>query len=213
MNTAQLSNYLALAIMMVFAQNIVFSYALGTDELLRIAARPKEFTLFGLILTAFTVISSLGGMLIDDLGTALKISTSPTLYTGRALWYLIFLTGVYLITAYVLQRFFHRFYHYVYRALPMAVFGTATLGAPLILSRLSQTTLSNLLADRFLGSLAFGVSLGLGYLLAMLLMFEGMRQIDAMDLPEAFRGLPARFIYVGLLALAFVGISGRTLSV
>ena len=95
----------------------------------------------------------------------------------------------------------------------MAVFGTATLGAPLILSRISQTTLDIIFTNHYAAGLVFGLSAGIGYLLAMLLLYEGMRQIEAMDLPEAFRGLPARFIYVGLLALAFVGISGRALSI
>ena len=74
MNAASISNYLSLAVVMVFAQNIVFSYGLGTDELLRITARPKEFTLFGCILTFFTVAGALGGMLVDDICAALNIT-------------------------------------------------------------------------------------------------------------------------------------------
>jgi len=211
MNAASLSNYLSLAVVMVFAQNIVFSYGLGTDELLRITARPKEFTLFGCILTFFTVTGALGGMLVDDICAALNITGA--LYTGKAFGYLLFLVAAYLITTLILRRFFHSFYRYISRALPMAVFGTATLGAPLILSRISQTTLDIIFTNHYAAGLVFGLSAGIGYLLAMLLLYEGMRQIEAMDLPEAFRGLPARFIYVGLLALAFVGISGRALSI
>lgn len=213
MNVSEFSGYLSLAIMMIFAQNLVFSYALGTDELLRIAARPKEFSLFGVILTLFTIVATLGGMLMDDLCAKLDIRLSASPYTGRAFFYLLFLVVVYLLTAMVLKRLFRSFYRYIARALPMAVFGTATLGAPLILVRLSETTLNGMFVSRYLTGLIFGLSLGTGYLLAMLLMFEGMRQIDAMDLPEAFRGLPARFVYVGLLSLAFVGISGRALSI
>ncbi len=59
------------------------------------------------------------------------------------------------------------------------------MGAPLILSRISQTTLDILFTNHYTAGLVFGLSAGIGYLLAMLLLYEGMRQIEAMDLPEA----------------------------
>jgi len=56
---------------------------------------------------------------------------------------------------------------------------------------------------------AFGT--GIAFFLASILVFEGTRKLKGSHIPEAFRGLPATLIYIGILSLAFYGLIGHKL--
>lgn len=200
--------YLTLAMTMIFAENLLFSRGMGGDVTLRVSVRPAEYMKFGALITVFTVLSSLVGWIADSLIARMSIVVSTSVFPGRTLAYLLCMIGLYLLADQLLPRAAPRFYRSVRSALPLSVFNTAVLGAPLLLSRLRPTLFAGL-DSGFLGALIFGLSIGIGFLFAMLLMAEGLRQIESMDLPESFYGLPAKFIYVGLLAMAFSAITGR----
>jgi electron transport complex protein RnfA len=58
-------------------------------------------------------------------------------------------------------------------------------------------------------SLVYGVSSGLGYMLAIVLLAglrERMEENETM--PKAMQGLPAALVTAGLMAIAFLGFSG-----
>lgn len=57
-------------------------------------------------------------------------------------------------------------------------------------------------------SLLFGLSSGIGFTLALVIM-AGMREhIELVDIPEPFKGFPITLILAGLLSIAFLGFSG-----
>jgi electron transport complex protein RnfA len=59
------------------------------------------------------------------------------------------------------------------------------------------------------GTALQGIAAGAGLAIAMIL-FTAMRQrIDAADVPAPFRGAPIALLTAGLMALAFLGLSGR----
>jgi electron transport complex protein RnfA len=54
----------------------------------------------------------------------------------------------------------------------------------------------------------YALATGVGFLLAMVL-FAGLReQLDLIDVPKSFRGVPIALVTAGLLAMAFMGFSG-----
>jgi electron transport complex protein RnfA len=54
----------------------------------------------------------------------------------------------------------------------------------------------------------YALATGIGFLLAMVL-FAGLReQLDLIDVPKSFRGVPIALVTAGLLAMAFMGFSG-----
>ncbi len=203
------SQYLMLAISTVVAENLLFSRGLGSDEIIRVIAKPKEFMLFGGLLTFFTTTSSIMGWLMDVVLGRFNISPMLISQTLRSMIYLLVLCGLYYLSVRLLSKYAKDFYDYISRALPIAVFNTAVLGAPLLFAKLRVQMLGQAYADNFAGAIIFGLCVGIGFLFAASLVLEGIRQIDSMDLPDAFRGLPARFIYIGFLALAFSGMAGH----
>lgn len=60
----------------------------------------------------------------------------------------------------------------------------------------------------FLFSLVFGISAGIGFTIALLLMSGIRERLEFSDVPEAFKGLPISFIVAALMSMAFLAFSG-----
>ena len=85
----------------------------------------------------------------------------------------------------------------------MAALNTLVLATPL-LNRSAAYTLPE--------SIGSGIGAGLAFILAATLICKGLHIISQnQDMPKAFRGTPAAFVYVALLSLAFSGLSGSSL--
>ena len=64
----------------------------------------------------------------------------------------------------------------------------------------------------FLLSVLNGVAGGIGFTIAIVLFASLRERVDKSDCPESFRGYPLTLIAAGLLALAFMGFSGLSIS-
>ena len=64
----------------------------------------------------------------------------------------------------------------------------------------------------FLLSVVNGVAGGVGFTIAIVLFASLRERVDKSDCPECFRGYPLTLIAAGLLALAFMGFSGLSIS-
>ena len=60
----------------------------------------------------------------------------------------------------------------------------------------------------FLESVVYGITGGLGFLLAIYLFSTIRERVQFADYPKAFEGFPIALITAGLIALAFMGFSG-----
>ena len=60
----------------------------------------------------------------------------------------------------------------------------------------------------FLESLVYGITGGLGFMLAIVLFASVRERIEFSDYPECFEGFPICLVSAALLALAFMGFSG-----
>ena len=57
-------------------------------------------------------------------------------------------------------------------------------------------------------SLVYGVTGGVGFLLAIVLFASVRERLEFAECPKAFEGFPIALVTAGLLALAFLGFSG-----
>ncbi len=91
----------------------------------------------------------------------------------------------------------------LYRALgiflPLITTNCAILGLAL---------LSALREYNFIQSVIFGVSAGIGFTIALLIMAGIREELELAPIPESFKGAPITLIIAGLLALAFMGFAG-----
>ena len=87
----------------------------------------------------------------------------------------------------------------LYTALPLITTNCAVLGVVLL----------NVQNDyNFIESVVYGITGGLGFLLAIYLFSTVRERLEFADYPKAFEGFPIALITAGLIALAFMGFSG-----
>ena len=60
----------------------------------------------------------------------------------------------------------------------------------------------------FLQSVVYGITGGIGFLVAICLFASVREKLEFADYPECFEGFPICLVSAGLLALAFMGFSG-----
>jgi Na+-transporting NADH:ubiquinone oxidoreductase subunit E/electron transport complex protein RnfA len=89
------------------------------------------------------------------------------------------------------------------RQLPFAAFNTFVLGIILL-----QTSAQY----GFWETVVFTVASNIGYMISYWMLREGDRLLQNRDVPEAFRGLPVRLLYLSALAVAFYALTGHSLS-
>jgi electron transport complex protein RnfA len=60
----------------------------------------------------------------------------------------------------------------------------------------------------FIGAVVNGLSAGIGFTLALVMMAGIREKLDLADIPAALKGVPITFITASLMSLAFMGFSG-----
>ena len=99
----------------------------------------------------------------------------------------------------ILKKFMPPLYKALGVYLPLITTNCAVLGVVLL----------NVQNDyNFIESVVYGITGGLGFLLAIYLFSTVRERLEFADYPKAFEGFPIALITAGLIALAFMGFSG-----
>lgn len=179
------------------AQNLIFTASYGLSESIRTAKRPKHFFMYGITVTVFCILSSLTSSLLIKVPflSALPLKFSYVLF-------IICLAVIYLIAAVFCKKLLHADKKFM-NSLSMCAFNTLVAALPGINLKAGST---------FANSIALGTGAGLAFVISLVLIRNGMRHINKNPhIPEFFKGTPALFIYVSLIALALSCVSGESL--
>lgn len=192
---AEIYDMLSFFVTVALLQNVVLTTGFGSTVLLNIIRKPKTIWLFTGILAVFAVCTCLIAYPVNQ-----YISTAVTNY-----WRPLIIVGItvvlYLLISLVLMGFFPNFYKRVGNLLPMAAFNNLVVGIALVSNVHFTSNLGGIIG------LAFGSCLGFGLL--SWIVAEGIERLDNPDMPAAFRGMPSTLVYLGLLALAFMGFTSN----
>ena len=186
------------ALLAVFAQNAVFTRALGVSRLVQLVGDDRTSSvLFGLQLCITQVLMApiawYAGGWINPLTNRAQL---------RPLVYMACIAVVCVLEQLVLWAAKSLPYRSaLLRIVPLAGLNSCVLGTVLV-ERTQSFTLGQ--------SLGFGLGSGLGYVLAVLLVTEARHRLRSEAIPEAFRGLPITLVYIGVLALAIYGFTGHS---
>lgn len=188
------------AVIAVFAQNAVFTRALGVSRLVKLAEDDAVDSLtFGALLCALQVISALLGYFVNR-----WCSGMPYWVYLRPLAMVLCSAGAFfLVLLIVVVCFRLHGAREIVAVLPMATFNTCILGTLLI---------STIQSFSLLQTLGFALGSGVGYVMAMLVVREGQERLQSEAVPATFRGLPVTLLYIGILALAIYGFTGHMLA-
>lgn len=193
-----IKNIILTAFTAIIVENTVFYRALGTSTLLIAARKRKNLVGFGICVTYMTALISVLTYTADKI---FNFGESSHIYVP--LVYTVILGAVYILTLLCMWRFAPAMFAGMRKYIHISVFNCAVLGSMFLISKYCVT-----LGDYFL----HGVGTGLGFVLAVYVTAVVYDRLYSEKAPYAFRGYPLLMIYIGILSMAFWGLSGHTLN-
>lgn len=188
----------------VFTQNLVFTGGYGASEVIRSAARPRQILIFSIMIVYFSTFTSLICRLLLLIPSLKTASTTLTLVVYTAVLTVLYLVTVCIFRALLANSTWKQVEKEKFiRQTSIAAFNTIVFAVPFINQKVAYSVSE---------SVAQGIGAGVSFVIATVLVHLGMRKIESdKDIPDSFKGTPALFMYIAILALAFTGVSGKSL--
>ncbi len=181
------------------AENLFFVRAFDTYAMRQLHQEPKKIVLYGALMTAFLAVA---GPLAYGIN---KLLFGTALYSYlNVIAHLLVLILLFTAAYFLLQKFVPKVFAAVSKYLSYAAINCGTLGSLLLVAKDAEI---NSLGKAWVYHLGAGV----GYTLAMLLLWSLRQRLSSCNASKSFRGLPLEMITAGLIALALVGLSGYQL--
>lgn len=188
---------LSTALFTVFVQNLVFNGGYAASEALMLAKKPRRLWMFSAMIAFFSITTSVVCSALDLIPRISNLA--PAFHFGI---FSVVLAGIFIITGIILKIALGATEKFL-GTLGMAAINTLVLATPLINYSAAYT---------FAESVGSGIGAGVAFIVAAELVCKGIHHISRNEeIPKAFRGTPAAFLYVALLSLAFTGFSGSSL--
>ena len=189
-----LTNILSISLGAILINNFIFSQFLGCCPFLGCSNKVDTATGMGLAVTFVMGLASAICWVIDQY-----------VLVPLGLAFLQTLTFILVIAALVqfVEMFLKKMVPSLYSALgiylPLITTNCAVLGVVLL-------NVQN--RYNFIESVVYGITGGLGFMLAIVLFATVRERVEFADYPECFKGFPICLVSAALVALAFMGFSG-----
>ena len=178
----------------IFVNNFILAKFLGLCPFFGVSTKPKSAFSMGIALTFVTALSAV-----------VTWAVYTFILVPLSLQYLKIIVFILVIATFVqfVEFFIKKSNPALYKALgiylPLITTNCIVLGVALINVQENYN---------FANSLVFGISGGLGFMLAILLMSGIRERLELSKVPKAFSGLPIAFIVAALMSMAFLAFSG-----
>ena len=189
----QITNLLAITLGAVLANNFIFSQFLGICPFLGVSKKVDTAVGMGVAVTFVMGLASAITWLVNLLLVQLGLE-----YMQTVAFILVIASLVQFIEMF-LQKAMPTLYTALGVYLPLITTNCAVLGVALLNIQNNYT---------FIESVVYGITGGLGFLLAIVLFASIRERLVFAEYPKAFEGVPIALITAGLMALAFMGFSG-----
>ena len=211
--------WLLTAIISLLTTNLIFTYALGTSTMLAASRRRSSLPVLAVLMTVFSVVGCFAMQTLLFRLHLVELLVYP--YSlGLPLVFTAVIGAVYLmvllISGVFLKKKAGNYKKYIHlSAFNCAVMGTLYLafsagGPGQALTDAAQIEVFGMLdvhMDEPLSAVLFGLQEGAGFLLASLMLMPVRERLNDTEVPEAFRGLPAVMVYIGILSMAVYAIA------
>lgn len=193
-----ITGLLTSALYAMLFQNFIFTGGYGASEAVRMSAKPKQLYPMTILITVFSTAVSAVCVLLEQINSVRNLGT-----VGHSLIFIAVLGTVYLVVLFFVANVLGAKKRTI-RRVGIAAFNTLVLAVPFINYRAAFSIVE---------AIGSGIGSGLAFAIAVLTINVGLRRLEeCKEIPDAFKGTPAIFIYVAILSLAFTGISGRGLT-
>ena len=189
-----MDNLMAIMISMIFVNNFILTKFLGLCPFFGVSKKTQNALGMGLAVIFVMGIASVASWLIYALVLVpLKLEFLQIITFILIIAFLVQLVEIFI------KKYSQPLYKSLGIYLPLITTNCAVLGVAFLNIQENYS---------FLGSLVAGISAGIGFTLALLLMSGIRERMEFMDIPKPFRGLPIAFIVASLMSLAFLGFAG-----
>ena len=190
----QIYELLAISLSAILANNFIFSQFLGICPFLGVSKKVDTAVGMGIAVTFVMALASaitwaVQRFVLDPFGLG---------YMQTVAFILVIASLVQFIEMF-LQKAMPALYTALGVYLPLITTNCAVLGVALL----------NINSNyNFIESVVYGITGGLGFLLAIVLFASIRERLVFADYPKSFEGFPIALVTAGLMALAFMGFSG-----
>ena len=189
----QIYQLLAITLGAILANNFIFSQFLGICPFLGVSKKVDTAVGMGIAVTFVMGLASAITWLVNLLLVKLGLA-----YMQTVAFILVIAALVQFIEMF-LQKSMPSLYTALGVYLPLITTNCAVLGVALLNMQNNYN---------FSESVVYGITGGLGFLLAIVLFASIRERLVFADYPKSFEGFPIALVTAGLMALAFMGFSG-----
>ena len=189
------TTYFAIIIGSIFVNNVVLAQFLGICPFLGVSSKVETSMGMGAAVTFVMTLSGIVTWLIQNyILVPLGIEYMQTIV------FILVIASLVQMVEIVLKKVSPSLYQALGIFLPLITTNCAVLGVAILMIQKEFSLLQGVV---------YNVSIALGFALALVI-FAGLRErIEFEEAPKAFQGVPIALITASILAMAFMGFSGR----
>ena len=189
----EFTSLLAISLGAILANNFIFAQFLGICPFLGVSKKIDTAVGMGAAVTFVMGLASAFCFLIN------KVLVSLDLAFMQTVAFILVIASLVQFVEMFLKKFIPTLYTALGVYLPLITTNCAVLGVALL----------NVQNDyNFIESVVYGITGGLGFLVAIFLFAAVREQTEFSETPKSFEGFPIALVTAGLIALAFMGFSG-----
>ena len=190
----QITNLLSITLGAILVNNFIFSQFLGCCPFLGVSKKVDTAVGMGIAVTFVMGLASAVCYVVDEF----VLGRFGLDYMQTVAFILVIAALVQFIEMF-LQKSMPSLYTALGIYLPLITTNCAVLGVVLLNVQEGYN---------FIESVVYGITGGVGFLLAIVLFASIRERLQFSEPPKAFRGFPIALITAGLMALSFMGFSG-----
>jgi electron transport complex protein RnfA len=182
------------ALAAITTENVLFSGGIGFSRIFRAARKPKLIGLYSVLIAIYSLIAILisAGLYPFLQDGDLIIFIRPAVFSAC-------IVAVYAISAVALKFISAEWYKKYGAVFSLSAINTVVLSMPYVQKSFKLGLLE---------AAGFALGTGAAFFLAAVVLSYAAGRFRNEDMPKAFSGMPAAFLYIGILSLAFAGLTG-----
>lgn len=178
----------------IFVNNVVLAQFLGICPFLGVSKKVDTASGMGMAVTAVLVVATIVTYLIQT-----YVLNAFGLEYLQTIAFILVIAALVQMIEIILKKTMPALYQALGVFLPLITTNCCILGVAILVIQKDYDLLEGIV---------YALSTGIGFLLAMVL-FAGLReQLDLVNVPKSFEGVPIALVTASLLAMAFMGFSG-----
>ncbi len=189
-----LTSLFTIALGAILVNNFIFAQFLGICPFMGVSKKTDTATGMGIAVTFVMGVASIFTYLVNKF-----LLVQFGLEFMQTIAYILVIASLVQFVEMFLQKSMPSLYSALGIYLPLITTNCAVLGVALLNTQKGYN---------FIESVVYGITGGLGFMLAIVLFASVRERLEFSECPKSFEGFPIALVTAGLIALAFMGFTG-----